>query len=132
MERRAGEAGVRKMRRSTNGIYQMMVAIWLTISVASVFLAAITWLQLSNRLAASTEAVTLHDTVGGVWKMLLENTSAQRGFTITGSETFLISLKKSEAGLPGQFERLTKLARTDPELPNQGMGLHTKIKTHLS
>ena len=44
------------MRRSTNEIYQIVVVIWLTVSVGSVVLAAVTWLQFSNRLAASTEA----------------------------------------------------------------------------
>jgi signal transduction histidine kinase/FixJ family two-component response regulator len=120
------------MRRSTNEFYRIVVVVWLTVSVASVFLAAASWFQLSERLGASTAAVALRDNVDSVWKLLIEATSAQRGFVLTGHETFLRSLRRSEAELPGQIEHLTELACQNPELLLQVMELRVKIENALA
>ena len=114
------------MRRSVNDMFRTVVVIWLTLSVGSVILAGLTWVQLSQRLAASTEAVALRDAVDGVLKLLLDIETGQRGFTITGDESYLEPLKRSETELPAQFERLAELARKDPTLLKKVMNLQTE------
>jgi signal transduction histidine kinase/DNA-binding NarL/FixJ family response regulator len=119
------------MRRSINDMFRTVVVIWLTLSVGSVILSGITWIQLSQRLAASTEAVALRDAVDGVLKLLLDIETGQRGFTITGDESFLEPLKRSETDLPAQFDRLAELARKDPALLKLVMNLRAEAETAL-
>ena len=119
------------MRRSVNDMFRTVVVIWLTLSVGSVILAGVTWVQLSQRLAASTEAVALRDAVDGVLKLLLDSETGQRGFTITGDESYLEPLKRSETELPAQFERLAELARKDPALLKEVMNLRAEAETAL-
>ena len=117
------------MLRTINDMFRTVVVIWLTLSVGSVILAGITWIQLSQRLAASTEAVALRDAVDGVLKLLLDIETGQRGFTITGDEPFLEPLKRSETELPAQFDRLADLARRDPALLKLVMNLRAEAET---
>lgn len=40
-----------------NSIYQTVVTVWLTLSVASVILAGVTWIQLSLKIEEARQAV---------------------------------------------------------------------------
>ena len=119
------------MRRSNNDIFRTVVVVWLTLSVGSVILAGITWVQLSQRIAASSEAVALRDAVDGVLKLLLDVETGQRGYAITGDEWFLEPLKRSETDLPAQFDRLAELARQDRALLKAVMTLRAEAETAL-
>src|SRR5262245_45756952 len=85
----------RMVPRTNNQVYKVVVAVWLTLSVASVVLAAITWVQLSNKLAVARQAVAIREELDAVLGSLLEAETAQRGYTITGDEAFLTSLNEA-------------------------------------
>jgi signal transduction histidine kinase/CheY-like chemotaxis protein len=118
------------MRRS-NQFFKTVVVIWLTLSVASVILAGVTWLQLSHKLAASAEAVALQEAADRILKLVLDSETGQRGFTISGVESSLDSFKRSQVELPAQFEQLTELARQDPVLLTEVIELRAKVEAAL-
>jgi signal transduction histidine kinase/CheY-like chemotaxis protein len=103
----------RMVRQPNNQFYKTVVVVWLTLSVASVLLAALTWVQLSRSLAAAREAVSVREELDAVLKVLLDAETAQRGFTITGDERFLEPLNEGNTNLSPRFERLGELARND-------------------
>ena len=108
------------MRRDPNKqFYKTVVVVWLTLSVASVLLAAITWVQLSSKLAAAREAVAVQADLDAILKLLLDVETAQRGFTITGDGTYLDPLTTVATNLPKRFEHLIQIARDDAEMIKQ-------------
>jgi len=85
------------VRRTNNQVYKVVVAVWLTLSVASVVLAAMTWVQLSHRLSEARRAVAIREELDAVLSCLLDAETGQRGFTISGDEAFLGPLNDAAA-----------------------------------
>jgi signal transduction histidine kinase/DNA-binding NarL/FixJ family response regulator len=109
----------------------MVVVLWLALSIASVLVAGMTWLQLLNRLDHSTQAVALRETVDGIVLLLLEIETGERAFTITGMETHLDPFKRGETELPVQFDRLAEIALPDTALTKEVMELRAKAEAVL-
>jgi signal transduction histidine kinase/CheY-like chemotaxis protein len=106
-----------KMIRSPNKqVYKNVVLIWISLSIASVILSGANWFQLSRELKAATQATITQDSINALFQSLIDAETAQRGFTITGDETFLEPLNQAEARLPGQFDKLIGLVHRDPTL----------------
>ena len=104
------------VRRPNNQIYKSVVLVWISLSVASVMLAGANWLRLSRQLEMATQATAVQDLVNAIMKSLLDAETAQRGFTISGTEQFLEPLNGAESILPGQFDQLVDLSRKNPPL----------------
>jgi signal transduction histidine kinase len=122
---------MRMTRRRNNQIYKSVVIIWLTLSVASVILAALNWFQLYRKLNVSAETVALNDAVDAVFKSLLEAETAQRGFTISGVDAFLERFEEAEAKLPEQFDRLAILANHEPLMLKHAMNLRARAEVSM-
>jgi signal transduction histidine kinase len=120
------------VRHPNNNIYRTVIIVWLSLSVASVILAAANWLQLHFRLKASTNAVAIVDAAEGIQKSLLDVETAQRGFTIAGEETFLEPFNKAETVLPEQFSHFVDLASKDPDDLRQLMDLRAQAEVFLN
>jgi len=120
------------MRQSNNLIYRTVVVVWMTLSVASVVLAALTWVQLSNDLAAAREAVAIREELDAVIKLLVDAETAQRGYTISGDESFLEPLTEGAKELPLRFERLAELARNDSPLLKIVLNLRAQAELSLN
>src|SRR5262245_21126193 len=119
------------IRRPHNQIYRTVVLLWITLSLVSVFLSAMTWYQLRQALRNSQEGVAIKDTVDGILKSLLDAETSQRGFALTGDDTFLEPFHKAEASLPTQFQQLGVLAREDTNLINQVLFLRGRSELSL-
>src|SRR4051812_38232221 len=96
---RRGEAWLNSRLRESGGVvrnssqfYKTVVVVWITLAVASVALAALTWWQLTERLAASREAVAIRQEAEMVLKLLLDAETSQRGYIITTNESLLMPL----------------------------------------
>src|SRR5689334_16049234 len=100
--------GLRMYRQFSNQIYKTVVVVWLSLSIASVILAAMTWFDLSRKLAEGSEAVAVQGELEAILRHLLDAETGQRGYTITGEESFLQPLLDAETNLPGRFERLAE------------------------
>ena len=105
--------------RNSNQFYKTVVVVWITLSVASVVLAALTWFQLNQRLAASHEAVAIQQEADGVLKLLLDAETSERGYVITTNETFLLPLVEARTQLPRHFDHLLELTHESPALLKQ-------------
>jgi signal transduction histidine kinase/DNA-binding NarL/FixJ family response regulator len=79
-------------------------------------LAAITWWQLAAQLATTRTAVAIRQELDGVFKLLLDIESGERGYIITGNRKFLEPLGLDETNLPALFDRLTDLTHDKPSL----------------
>jgi signal transduction histidine kinase/CheY-like chemotaxis protein len=120
------------MVRQSNNVYKIVVVVWLTLSVASVILAAATWLDLSRKLAAARDAVAIQEELDGIMRLLLDTETAQRGFTITGDEKFLGPLNLGESNLPPHFERLVEITKQDSFMLRRVMDLRAQAELNLN
>src|SRR5262245_4008497 len=126
------DVGQRMVRQPNNQIYKTFVVVWITLSVASVVLAAVTWWQLSQKLEAARHALSLNKEFDSVLKLLVDTETGQRGYAITGKPEFLEPMIEGEKGLPGCFERLAELARQDPEMLNRILALRARAELVLN
>jgi signal transduction histidine kinase/FixJ family two-component response regulator len=88
----------------------------LTLSLASVVLAAATWKELSRRLDANRVMVTTARRVDELLNLMLDIETAQRGFTLTGDELFLEPMVRAEKEVPVLLANLRELSRERPRL----------------
>ncbi len=120
------------LRNPNNQVYKTVVVVWLTLSVASVLLSAVTWWQLSRRLSGAQEAVAIQSEADTVLKLLLDAETSQRGFTLTGVEKFLEPFDLCESQLPVHFDRLTELTRQDATLLKHVIELRAQSEVALT
>lgn len=113
-------------------IYKTVVVIWLTLSVGSVVLAAITWTDLTKKLESIREAVLVRDELDTILALLLSAEASQHGFIITGDERFLDPLRSAETNLPSHFRQLTEIARPNPAMLNRVSGLRDQSERCLA
>jgi signal transduction histidine kinase/CheY-like chemotaxis protein len=102
------------MRRLGNRFYKTIVILWITLSIGSVVLAAISWWNLSKLMAQGRKLTAIHDDLDGVLKSLLDAETATRGYIITGNTNFLGPLVDATNVIPSQFDHLAGLISTDP------------------
>jgi signal transduction histidine kinase/DNA-binding NarL/FixJ family response regulator len=122
----------RMLRQPSHEFYKTVVSVWLTLSVASVLLAAVTWIQLSDRLTVARQAIAIRSEMDQVLKLLLDVETSARGFVITGDGDFLLSMQQAEEALPRKFDHLAELTVADPELLKRIMDLRGKVELNLS
>jgi signal transduction histidine kinase/CheY-like chemotaxis protein len=118
-------------RQPSNQFYKTVVLVWLTLSMASVLIAAVTWLQLSKQLTGARKAVAIRSEMEQVLKLLLDVETGARGFVIVGESSFLEPMKEAERLLPAKFDHLAELTRDDPELLKRIMDLRGKVELDL-
>lgn len=119
------------VERPNNQIYRTVVVVWLTLSVASVVLATVTWGQLWSRLHAARTGVAIREDLHEILEILLDAETAERGFLISGDERFLGPLEESETGLPHRFDRLAGLVSKDPAMLKAVMDLRGQAEVCL-
>ncbi len=119
-------------RQANNQIYKTVVVVWLTLSVASVILAAVTWVDLSRKLSTASEAVAIQEHIDTILRLLVDTETAQRGFTITGDERFLDPLSMGETNVPTQFERLVEIVKEDSLMLKRVMELRGQAELSLA
>jgi len=104
------------MRRLGNRFYKTIVIIWLTLSVGSVVLAAISWWNLSALLAQGRKLAVIRDDTDGVVKSLLDAETGARGYVITGNTNYLEPFHEATNSLAPQFANLVSVVGDDPLL----------------
>lgn len=113
-------------------VYKVVVAVWLTLSLASVVLAAITWMELSNKLAAAREASATHSSSERVLRLMVDCETGARGFILTGQEGFLQPFVAGETSLTSEMDRLVELTRHDSHLLKRVIDLRAEIDVALN
>jgi len=129
---KASDSGRRMYRKASKNIYKTVVVVWLTLSIASVILAAVTWIDLSRKIEAAREAVAIQEELDTILRLLLDTETSQRGFTITGDQKFLEPLTFGESHLPPHFEKLIELVKEDATMLRRVIELRAQTELSLS
>ncbi len=101
-------------RQPNRNVYKTVVVVWLTLSIGSVVVATATWLQLSNKLASARHAFDVEVSAQQVLKLLVDCETGERGFVITGDESFLEPMVTGQTNLTIELDHLVDLVRKDP------------------
>jgi signal transduction histidine kinase/FixJ family two-component response regulator len=103
------------MRLLGNKFYKTIVILWLTLSIGSVVLAAISWWNLSALMDQGRQVSGIRDDTAGILKSLLDAETGTRGYIITGNTNYLEPLFNATNSLSPQFDHLVGLAGSDPD-----------------
>src|SRR6202789_3621708 len=101
------------MRRLGNRFYRTIVILWITLSIGSVVLAAISWVQLTGRMAEGRQMNTIRQDLDGIMQYLTDAESGTRGYVITGNTNFLAPLNEAMTNIPPRFDELVQLSHND-------------------
>ncbi|MCC7374774.1 MAG: CHASE3 domain-containing protein [Verrucomicrobiales bacterium] len=121
----------RVYRQPNNSIYKTVVVVWLTLSVASVLLATVTWLDLSRKLEAARVAAQIDEELMEILHVAVDVETGQRGFTISGQDSFLEPMKDAEVRVLNHFGKLLELARHDELMLRRVVELRAQVEACL-
>ncbi len=102
------------MQRLGNRFYKTIVIVWLSLSIGSVVLAAVSWWHLSELLAQGRKLTAIRDGTDDIFIALLDVETGTRGYVITGKTNYLDPFYAATNGLPAQFVQLVDLVNGDP------------------
>lgn len=120
------------LKQPNSPIYRTVVIVWLTLSVASVVLATVTWIQLSKKLSEARSAVAIHSSAERALRLMVDCESGARGFLLTGEDPFLQPFLDGETNLIAELQHLVELTRNDPLLLTRVVNLRGEIEVTLS
>lgn len=119
------------MRRPSGQFYETVVVVWLTLSVASVVLAAATWARLSRQLNTAAQAVAIRLEVDSIYQILLEAEQSQDAYVLGRNPQDLVSLHDSATNIPARFAHLASLTRDDPLLRGRVLAFYWRAEASL-
>jgi signal transduction histidine kinase len=97
-------------------IYRWAVGTWLTLSIVSVLLAAVSWVRLSHTMAAGRRWVAIGPQVDAILKTMLDSETAVRGYIITGNTNYLGPYTIAQTNYEPQFEQLADMTAGNTNL----------------
>src|SRR5579859_1736692 len=100
-------------RQPGTRFYKTVVIVWLTLSVGSVVLAIISWLELSTKLAEGRRANAVREDLDNIIKQCLDAETATRGFVITDNTNYLAAYSQAMPGVSACFDDLVSQSRND-------------------
>jgi len=119
-------------RHANNSIYRTVVIVWLTLSVASIVLAALAWLNLSQRLREARQAGAVRASIDSMLALVVDAETAQRGFSITGDESYLAPIQGAEQIFQEDFDRILPLVKEDELMLKRMIELRAEVALTLS
>jgi len=90
-------------------VYRLAVGIWLTLSIVSVLLAAVSWVRLSHTMAGGRRWSAVGPQVDEILKTMLDSETGVRGFIITDNTNFLDPYNAAQTNFGIQFDRLADI-----------------------
>src|SRR5579859_5955767 len=94
-------------------VYQFVVGIWLTLSIVSVLVAALCWVQLSHTIAADRKWNAIGPQVDDILKIMLDCETGVRGFVITDNTNYLTPYIEAQTNYESQFVSLADMTSGD-------------------
>ncbi len=104
------------MRLLTPRIYSYMIFLWIVLSLGGIGLGVVVWTNLSRSFEASIESAAFRRSLSEVLLTLQDAETGERGFLLSGDESFLKPFDRAEAEFPKQFEKLAADAFDQPSL----------------
>jgi signal transduction histidine kinase/DNA-binding NarL/FixJ family response regulator len=102
------------MRRLGNRFYKTIVILWITLSIGSVVLAAISWVQLSALMTEGRAMNAARQDLDDVLRYLVDAETGTRGYVITGNTNFLQPFIEATNVVPARFNDLVQLSLGNP------------------
>jgi signal transduction histidine kinase/CheY-like chemotaxis protein len=100
-------------RQPGSRFYKTVVIIWLTLSIGSVVLAIVSWMELSSRLADGRRTNAIREDLDEVLKLSLDAETGARGYIITGNTNFLDPLHQAAPHIDARLDDLVTQAGND-------------------
>jgi len=116
------------VKQPNKHIYHAVVVVWLTLSLGSVVLAAVTWSQLARLVSTGRQDNAIRFDLDQILKLLLDAETAARGYVITDDKKYLDPLNESVTNLPAYFDALAQAAAGNDELLNLAATMHTQAE----
>jgi len=107
-------------------IYQLVVGIWLILSIASVVLAAGCWIQLSHTIVANRQWNAIGPQVDEVLKTMLDSETGVRGYIITGNTNYLAPYIDAQTNYESEFDSLAGMTSGNTNLLNAVVDLRAR------
>jgi signal transduction histidine kinase/CheY-like chemotaxis protein len=104
------------MQRRGNRFYKTIVIVWLTLSIGSVVLAAVSWWHLSMLMQQGRKLTAIRDGADGILIAMLDVETGTRGYVITGHTNYLEPFSNATNSIPAQFAKLVDLSSDDPAI----------------
>lgn len=104
------------LKQPYNQTYNVVVVVWLTLSLGSVVLAALSWTRLSLLLQTGRKDNAIERNLNDIQKFLLDSETASRGYVITGDKKYLDPLNHAVTNLPACFDALAQFGLGDSNL----------------
>ena len=109
-------------------VYQLVVGIWLTLSIISVLLAIVSWLQLSQSIAIGRRWGMVGPQVDEILKTMLDSEMGVRGYVITGNTNYLAPYDMAQTNIRAQFDTLTALTAQNTNMLQSVLALRTQTE----
>lgn len=107
-------------------VYQLVVGIWLTLSIASVLMAVFSWGRLSQTIAAGRRWNVVGPQVDEILKTMLDSETSVRGFIITGNTNYLAPYNLALTNYEVEFDHLADMAAANANLLQAVMNLRAQ------
>ena len=119
------------MQRLGNRFYKTIVILWLTLSLGSIVLAALSWVKLNELLKVGIQVTVIHDDLNEILKLMLDSETGMRGYVITGNTNFLELYLAAKTSLPPRFDELVEFSRDNSTFIKAVMVLRGKTELSL-
>jgi signal transduction histidine kinase/DNA-binding NarL/FixJ family response regulator len=120
------------MRAPSPRVFIHLVTIWLILSAGGVITGMVVWTRLNNSLTRSVNDASFKLALETVRSDLQEAETTQRGYLLTGDDTYLIPFQQAEQSFRTEFERLADLALTDPTMRTEVFALRSLADMKLA
>ena len=97
-------------------IYTYLVALWIALSLAGIGLGLVVWKNLSESFEATVDSAQFRRSLRDVLSALQDAETSERGFLLSGNESYLEPFIRAELELPVRFEKLAADAMAQPDL----------------
>ena len=111
------------MRLLNPRVYTYLVAIWIALSLGGIGLGIVVWENLSKSFEASVESAQFRRSLREVFSALQDAETGERGFLLSGDESYLEPFKRAETQFPKQFEKLANDSMEQAELRTDVLAL---------
>ncbi len=110
-------------------VYQLVMGIWLTLSIASVLLAAYSWVRLSQSIVTGRQLSPIGPLLDDVLQNMLDSETGVRGFIITGNTNFLDPYFAAQTNFAAQFDQLADMTAGNTNLLQAIMDLRAQSES---
>lgn len=107
-------------------VYQLAVGVWLTLSIAGVLLAAVSWVRLSQTIATARHWEAVGPQLDQILQTMLDSETGVRGFLITGNTNYLEPYNQAAADYETEFDTLATMTAGNPVMLKAVLDLRAK------